>query len=155
MDITIAILLVAVGIVVGFITAKLTTKTTDVNQQEVAKSEQLEAELTQYKQDVEQHFSSSAELLNSMAQEYSKVYQHMAQAQQNLLPDSELIIKIPFKDVKEPSQVTETINEVELQALAANDILEAVNKQPNDYAAGSHGIINQVQATPADEKASA
>ncbi len=155
MDITIAILLVAVGIVIGFITAKLTAKTTDVNQQEVAKSEQLEAELTQYKQDVEQHFSSSAELLNSMAQEYSKVYQHMAQAQQNLLPDSELLIKIPFKDVKEPSLVQEAIEEVELQALAANDALKAANEQPNDYVAGSHGIINTQQAIVVDEKASA
>lgn len=152
MDLTISLLLIVIAAVVGFVIGKITSTSTVGSNAEKAKTQQLEAELNQYKQDVEQHFATSAELLGSMAQEYSNVYKHMAQAQQNLLPDSDVTIKIPFKEPKEPSLVKEAITEVELEAQdAANDI---ESSQPNDYVHGTHNIITPKISTD-DDKASA
>jgi len=140
MDWTMNFLFLAIGAVAGFTIAKLLASGSNSDGTAAAKNQQLESELTQYKQDVEQHFSDSANLLGSMAQEYSKVYKHMAQAQQSLLPDSDLTIKIPFIEPKEPSLVKEALEEVEMKA-AANDV-KSDSAQPNDYVSGSHGIIN-------------
>jgi len=141
MDWTISILFLAIGCVVGFVVAKLLgTKATSDGAAE-AKSQRLEAELAQYKDDVELHFADSANLLGNMAQEYSKVYKHMVQAQRALLPDSDLTIKIPFVEPKEPSLVKEALEEVEIE-VAANEAMHEKSAQPNDYVSGSHGIIN-------------
>mgnify|MGYP000206318372 CR=1 FL=1 len=150
MDWTIYILFLVIGAVIGFAIAKLMAPSDKSDSAAIAKNQQLEAELQQYKQDVEQHFSDSADLLGNMAQEYSKVYSHMAQAQQSLLPDSDLTIKIPFVEEKEPSLVKEAIEEVEIEA-AANDA-KAESAQPNDYVTGSHGIINPEKEAETQDK---
>ncbi|MGB0834666.1 MAG: YhcB family protein [Psychrobium sp.] len=156
MDLTISILLIVIAAVIGFVVGKVTSNSSADNSAEKAKTQQLEAELNQYKQDVEQHFAQSAELLGNMAQEYRNVYQHMAQAQQSLLPESDEIIKIPFKEPKEASLVQEAISEVELEAQeAANDTEEeVVTAQPNDYVQGTHNIITP-KADDDKDKASA
>ena len=141
MDWTLNILFLVIGVVTGFIIAKLMSSSSNSDGAAAAKNQQLEAELAQYKQDVETHFAQSAEVLGDMAKEYSKVYQHMAQSQQALLPDSELTIQIPFIENKESSIVKEVHEEVEIQ-VAANDAAKADSAQPNDYVSGSHGIIN-------------
>lgn len=144
MDWTINVLFLAVGGCAGFIIAKVMGSGSKSDSAAAAKTQQLEAELQQYKQDVEQHFADSADLLGNMAQEYSKVYKHMAQAQQSLLPESDVSIKIPFIEPKEPSLVKEALEEVEIEA-AANDA-KTDSAQPNDYVSGSHGIINPENA---------
>lgn len=155
MDLTINLLLVVIAAIVGFVIGKVTSANAGDNNAEKAKTQQLEAELAQYKQDVEQHFATSAQLLGNMAQEYSNVYKHMAQAQESLLPDSEVTIKIPFKEPKEPSLVQEAITEVELEAQdAANDTQAVESSQPNDYVHGTHNIITPKVPTD-DDKASA
>lgn len=142
MDLTISILLIIIAGVIGFIIGKVMSNRTGDNVTEKAKNEQLQAQLDQYKQDVEAHFSTSAELLGSMAKEYSNVYKHMSEAQQSLLPDSDVIIKVPFKEPKENSLVKEAITEVELEAqIIANDEQKVESSQPNDYVQGSNNII--------------
>jgi hypothetical protein len=154
MDLTINILLIVLAAVIGFIIGRVTSDKSTDNNAEKAKTKQLEAELNQYKQDVEQHFASSAELLGNMAKEYRNVYQHMTQAQQSLLPDSEISIKIPFKETKETNLVQDAIADVELEAQeAANDEHESSKAQPNDYVQGTHNIITPKAND--DDKASA
>ncbi|WP_435275889.1 YhcB family protein [Psychrobium sp. nBUS_13] len=157
MDLTINILLIVLAAVIGFIIGRVTSDKSTDNNAEKAKTQQLEAELNQYKQDVEQHFASSAELLGNMAKEYRNVYQHMTQAQQSLLPDSEVSIKIPFKETKETNLVQDAIADVELEAQeaqeAANDEHESSTAQPNDYVQGTHNIITPKAND--DDKASA
>ncbi len=154
MDLTISILLIVLAAVIGFIIGRVTSNKSTDNNAEKAKTQQLEAELNQYKQDVEQHFASSAELLGNMAKEYQNVYQHMAQAQQSLLPDSEVSIKIPFKETKDTNLVQDAIADVELEAQeAANDVHESATAQPNDYVQGTHNIITPKAND--DDKASA
>ncbi|MGB0898743.1 MAG: hypothetical protein ACPGSN_05775, partial [Psychrobium sp.] len=78
----------------------------------------------------------------------------MAQAQQSLLPDSEVSIKIPFKETKDTNLVQDAITDVELEAQeAANDVHEPTTAQPNDYVHGTHNIITP--KTNDDDKASA
>lgn len=155
MDLTMSILLIVLAAVIGFIIGKVTSNKSTDNSAEKAKTQQLEAELNQYKQDVEQHFASSAELLGNMAKEYRNVYQHMAQAQQSLLPDSDVSIKIPFKETKETNLVQDAIADVELEAQeAANDSQESTTAQPNDYVQGTHNIITP-KSNDDNDKASA
>jgi len=148
MDLTISILLIIIAAVLGFIIGKVMSDRTGSDATEKAKNEQLQAQLDQYKQDVEAHFSTSADLLSNMAQEYSNVYKHMSQAQQNLLPDSDVMIQVPFKDPKDNSLVKEAIADVEL---AADDPADDESAQPNDYVQGSNNIIKPKE----DDKASA
>jgi len=156
MDLTISILLVVIAAIVGFVIGKVTSNKAVDSQAEKAKIQQLEAQLEQYKQDVEQHFTISADLLGNMAKEYSNIYKHMSQAQQSLLPDSDLTIKIPFKEPKDGSLVKEAITEVELEAQeAANDFQPLESSQPNDYVQGSHNIISPKPSSDDDNKASA
>ena len=154
MDLTISILLIVIAAIVGFGIGKVTSKKSTDDSTQKAKTQQLEAQLDQYKQDVEDHFATSADLLGSMAQEYNNVYKHMVQAQQTLLPDSDLMIKIPFKEHREGSLVKEAITEVELEAQEAANDTEG-SSQPNDYVQGTHNIITPKPATDDDNKASA
>lgn len=155
MELTINIILIVIAAIIGFIIGKITSNKSSDSSAEKAKTAQLEAELNQYKQDVEQHFSQSAKLLGNMAQEYRNVYQHMAQAQQSLLPESDVNIKIPFKDTKETNLVQDAIADVELEAHeAANDTEEPMASQPNDYVHGTHNIITPKEDDEKD-KASA
>lgn len=151
MDLTISIFLIVTAAVAGFFIGKRVEKSIDKNTTEKAKTEQLQAQFDQYKQDVEQHFSTSADLLGNMAKEYSNVYKHMAQAQQSLLPDSDVTINIPFKEHKESSLVKEAITEIEFEAQQVTHNTESF--QPNDYVQGTNNIIHP--NTTSDEKTSA
>jgi len=134
-------LLIVIAALLGFFIGKQVSSRANTDNAQKAQTEQLQAQFDQYKQDVEQHFSASADLLGNMAQEYNNVYKHMAQAQQSLLPDSDVTISIPFKEHKESSLVKEAIVEIEEQHLA-NDVNNMDSVQPNDYVQGTNNIIH-------------
>ncbi|NRA82806.1 MAG: YhcB family protein [Gammaproteobacteria bacterium] len=147
MDWTISIVTFIIGALLGYFICKIQSNSDQPSEAQEAKNQQLQTELDQYKQDVEQHFSSSADLLNKMAQDYSKIYQHMAQSQQTLLPDSEPSIA--------PLFLEETKDKSEQPSFSQRPITEEPTPptaQPNDYVQGSHGIINQPQQSAKPEK---
>jgi len=137
MDLTISILLIFSAAIISFFIGRKMEKKLHNDSSEKAKTEQLQAQFDQYKKDVELHFSASADLLGNMAQEYNNVYKHMTQAQQSLLPDSEVTISIPFKEQKEASLIKKVITDVETQ-----DTSNVDSFQPNDYVQGTHNIIS-------------
>jgi uncharacterized membrane-anchored protein YhcB (DUF1043 family) len=151
MDWTISIVTFIIGSLLGYFICRIQLNGGSGSNEQQAKNEQLQTELNQYKQDVEQHFAGSAELLNKMATDYSKIYQHMAQSQQTLLPDSEPAISPLFIEDKESSVTTQGVNESESPAdetTAAKEDEPTANHQPNDYVDGSHGIINSPKMEP-------
>jgi len=190
-NITFAVITFIIGTLLGYFICRMQLNGDSKAQQ---KQQELESELKQYKQDVEQHFAGSAELLNKMAADYSKIYQHMAQSQQSLLPDSEPAISPLFiessaqaqspEQAQQPQDIDITPAEsadtsidkeeqdqaleqstapteeadVTEQPIATDEPAEPTIKeeevepqeadpvnQPNDYVAGSHGIINKQQ----------
>ena len=174
MDWTTNIITFIVGSLLGYVICRMQKNGGESKE----KQQQLESELNQYKEDVEQHFAGSADLLNKMAADYSKIYQHMAQSQQKLLPDSEPAISPLFIDNNEqppevelaaqsvapdfapattelgseselaPEQSVESMTPAEQPSEPEQPKVTAPTEpimanQPNDYVAGSHGIINQ------------
>ncbi|MCP3689083.1 MAG: YhcB family protein [Gammaproteobacteria bacterium] len=72
------------GVLIGALAYRLFA--TSVKDVDKVKAELNEArqELDQYKSGVTQHFDKTAELVNDLAQNYVKVYQHLAEGAQTL-----------------------------------------------------------------------
>ncbi len=80
----VGLLALAAGISIGALAYRLFT--TSVKEVDKIKAELNDArqELDQYKAGVTQHFDKTAELVNDLAQNYVKVYQHLAEGAQTL-----------------------------------------------------------------------
>ena len=138
MDWTISIIFLAIGAVIGFVISQMKTKNQADNQALEAKLHQAQTELAQYRQDVADHFANSASLMKQMASDYSKIYQHMQQSQEMLLPDAE----------QQHANFQDDIAAESLEApLPEETPKRRESDQPNDYVLGSHGIINQAEKT--------
>ncbi|NRA70084.1 MAG: YhcB family protein [Gammaproteobacteria bacterium] len=159
----ISIIVFFVGTLLGYFVCYFQMKNKGPSKIQAAENQQLQDELKQYKQDVEQHFSSSADLLNKMATDYSKIYQHMAASQQTLLPDSEPTIaplfienqetaehEININEQKESPAVESTtaplepeqVPEPKPEPAAEKEQEPTPEQQPSDYVKGASGIIN-------------
>lgn len=151
MDWTISIVTFIIGAIIGYFISRIQASGDNSADAQQAKNQQLQAELEQYKQDVEQHFSSSADLLNQLATDYSKIYQHMSQSQQALLPDSEP--SIAALSLEDKAAVSDSPEQSEPEpALEASFDDNSQSQQPNDYVQGTHGIISQTQSDLPPEK---
>lgn len=126
-----AIVGLLVGLVVGVVVSRLTTP--EYKKQKNIKKE-LDAakyELEQQRQELIDHFSQTAELLDTLGKDYSKLYQHMAKTSSELLPN------LPAQD-----------NPFDKLPLAAKEnednpsAADALTEQPKDYANGATGLFN-------------
>ncbi|WP_028023113.1 Z-ring associated protein ZapG [Enterovibrio calviensis] len=124
---------VIIGVVIGFIIARLTMR--ENTQQKDLKKEldKSRYELEQYRQELVDHFAQSAELLDNISRDYSKLYQHMATTSSELmpnLPDQDN----PFaKRISKLSEVTED-----------NDTAQG---PPRDYSDGASGLLKDAEKT--------
>ncbi|ACQ68412.1 hypothetical protein BJP41_02785 [Candidatus Williamhamiltonella defendens] len=84
--------------------------------------ERNKADLEQYRQELIDYFAHSSELLDNMAQDYRKLYQHIAKNSNQLLPD------LPLKNNLSHPPLTEvdSINSA-----------EKIKIPPRDYSDGS------------------
>ncbi|AHG73294.1 Dithiobiotin synthetase [Mannheimia sp. USDA-ARS-USMARC-1261] len=96
----------------------------------VRKQHELERELKQtktqfdeQKQQLEQHFEQSAQLLSTLAADYKKLYAHLAQSSEKLLPENAKSIEF-FQQTQLPVQPEKTEED-----------------QPRDYSEGSSGLL--------------
>lgn len=88
-------------------------------------------ELEQQRQELIDHFSQTAELLETLGKDYSKLYQHMAKTSAELLPN------LPAQD--------NPFDKVALSAKEDNteeNVTDEVTEQPKDYANGATGLFN-------------
>lgn len=95
----------------------------------VRKQHELERELKQtrtqldeQKQKLEQHFEQSAQLLSTLASDYKKLYTHLAQSSEKLLPENAK--NIAFFQQQLPIQAEKQDED-----------------QPRDYSEGSSGLL--------------
>ena len=95
-------------------------------------------ELEQQKQDLTDHFAQTAEMLDSLGKEYTKLYQHMAKTSAELLPN------MPEQDnpfaQKVAAQQTEEPAETEQPSAVLSDA-------PKDYASGATGLLREKRST--------
>ena len=142
MDWTISIVFLIIGVIIGFVVSQLRAKNQDDRHGLETKLHQAQTELEQYRQDVADHFANSASLMKQMAADYNKVYQHMHQSQELLLPQAEQQASFAPELPADGEAISAGDNAEQLE-----DRTKKTSEQPNDYVRGSHGIIN-----PAPEK---
>ncbi|MCK3658965.1 hypothetical protein A4G18_09650 [Pasteurellaceae bacterium Pebbles2] len=117
----------AVGFVLAYVLISLTkgsVKKQTATQNELHKAKE---ELGRQKQLLEKHFAESADLFKTLAQDYQKIYRHLAKSSEQLLPDS--------KD-----------KSLFLQSFINSDKSTAVDDEnkdnpPKDYTEGSSGLF--------------
>ncbi|WP_373767974.1 YhcB family protein [Glaesserella sp.] len=118
--------------VVGLILGYVIFRATNANAQKQQKLEKdLKAATTkidEQKQQLEKHFEQSASLLATLAEDYKKLYSHLAKGSQTLLPEAEAN-KIEF-----------------FQAQLGNKPADSPDDQPKDYSEGSSGIMPKSQS---------
>ncbi len=78
-----------VGLILGYLLLRLTKDSVKKQLQTETELKKAKSELDQQKQNLEKHFSESAELLKTLAQDYQKLYQHLADSSAELLPQLE------------------------------------------------------------------
>ncbi|MGR6981380.1 YhcB family protein [Testudinibacter sp. P27/CKL/0425] len=140
-----------IGAVIGFILAYVLIKMTSGNvkkqQQTASELKQVKTEVEQQKAKIEEHFAESAELLKSMAQDYQRLYKHLATSSVALLPEAKA--KAIFDDnllLAEPTVSEPVVVEADLPTEAQQNEAaatpEVVDKdQPKDYSKGSSGLL--------------
>lgn len=93
-------------------------------QHELEKSlKQTKTEVEEQKQKLEQHFEQSAQLLSTLATDYKKLYTHLAESSEKLLPEASKNIEF-FQQTQLPVQAEKTEED-----------------QPRDYSEGSSGLL--------------
>lgn len=125
-----SLILIVIGLIFGIVIGRLLHRSqiTDTSKLK-AELKESRRELEQYRQQVSEHFENSAVLLNSFAEQYQKLYQHMAEQSEQLL-DPQAISKPLFDN---PANA-------KLSAPEANKTGEP-SDPPKDYSGQSTGLL--------------
>ncbi|MDU8924854.1 DUF1043 family protein [Pasteurellaceae bacterium LIM206] len=125
-----------IGLVIGFIAGYLFLR---IGKGSIKKQLQTETELKAVKAQIEtqkleleKHFAESAELLKNLAQDYQKLYSHLANSSAALLPNSQ----------QKPLFPQNLIERDDTLSGAANNVNNNEEKlKPKDYSEGSSGLL--------------
>ncbi|HCE1969025.1 DUF1043 family protein [Vibrio parahaemolyticus] len=123
-----AIVGLLVGTIVGVVISRLTTPEYKKQKSVQKELEAAKFELEQQRQELVDHFAQTAEILDTLGKDYTKLYQHMAKTSSELLPN------LPEQDNpfdKKTAMSSEQIKEDQPE----------VNEQPKDYANGATGLL--------------
>ncbi|HBV77162.1 MULTISPECIES: Z-ring associated protein ZapG [Vibrio] len=127
-----------IGLIVGIIIARLMTPEYKKHKQIQKELETAKFELEQHRQDLADHFSNSAEMLDTLGKNYTKIYQHMAQSSSNLLPN------LPKQENPFAIQASEPTPDEQRKAEELTDV------QPKDYANGATGLLKEQKKSIVD-----
>ncbi|HCG8412385.1 hypothetical protein CGJ95_11675 [Vibrio parahaemolyticus] len=123
-----AIVGLLVGTIVGVVISRLTTPEYKKQKSVQKELEAAKFELEQQRQELVDHFAQTAEMLDTLGKDYTKLYQHMAKTSSELLPN------LPEQDNpfdKKTAMSSEQVKEDQPE----------VNEQPKDYANGATGLL--------------
>ena len=123
-----AIVGLLVGTIVGVVISRLTTPEYKKQKSVQKELEAAKFELEQQRQELVDHFAQTAEMLDTLGKDYTKLYQHMAKTSSELLPNLPELDN-PFD--KKTAMSTESSEEDQSD----------VSEQPKDYANGATGLL--------------
>ena len=131
---TYALIGLAVGIIIGFLISRVTVP--GIKHQKTLKQdlEKSKYELEQYRQELVDHFATSATMLEALAKDFNKMYDHMASTSKELMPN------LPEQDNPFSARLDEMTLSPELNKKEAH-IKEEIDHQPKDYANGASGLL--------------
>ncbi|MCQ1057168.1 Z-ring associated protein ZapG [Photobacterium sp. DNB23_23_1] len=133
-----ALLIFIAGAIVGAFATRLSNKGLKQQKELKKELEKSKYELEQFRQELVDHFAQSSDLLDNIAKDYSKLYEHMAKTSTELMPN------LPAQD----NPFARRISTLE----AVKDTKEAQDEQPRDYANGATGLLKDQKPEPvADE----
>ena len=125
-----------IGWVLAYVWLRLTKDSVKKQIKTEAELQQVQTELNNQKQQLEKHFAESAELLKTLAQDYQKLYRHLATSSTQFLPE---LTNNPLFEQNlisaESSENTENNTE------KTEEDIKAEKDAPRDYSEGSSGIL--------------
>lgn len=129
-----------IGLIIGWVLAYVLLRLTKDSVKKQIKTEaelqQVQTELNNPKQQLEKHFAESADLLKTLAQDYQKLYRHLATSSTQFLPE---LTNNPLFEQNlisaESSEKTENNTE------KTEEDIKAEKDAPRDYSEGSSGIL--------------
>ena len=129
-----------IGLIIGWVLAYVLLRLTKDSVKKQIKTEaelqQVQTELNNQKQQLEKHFAESADLLKTLAQDYQKLYRHLATSSTQFLPE---LTNNPLFEQNlisaESSEKTENNTE------KTEEDIKAEKDAPRDYSEGSSGIL--------------
>lgn len=110
-----------IGFLIGYVLLRATNANAQKQHQLANELKSANEKIDQQKQQLEQHFQQSANLLATLAEDYKKLYTHLAKSSETLLPD-EIQQQIAF--FKQP----------DVENHSEDD-------PPKDYSEGSSGLL--------------
>lgn len=117
-----------VGAIIGIIIARIKTPQYKKHKQMQKTLDSAKFELEQQRQELADHFAQTAELLDVLGKDYTKLYQHMAKTAEDLLPAQ------PEQD--NPFTKLHPAEEEPHEALSRN-----LDVEPKDYVEGATGLL--------------
>lgn len=120
-----ALIGLVVGFVIGYFLLRLTKESAKKQVKTEAELRVAKEQLESQKQQLEKHFAESADLLKSLAQDYQKLYQHLAHSSTQLLPELNDSTLFQHSLLDEKSNVSPSKTE----------------DPPKDYSEGSSGLF--------------
>lgn len=131
------------GILLTVIALRFTNKSVQEQKSLKKEIEKSKYELEQFRQELVDHFARSADLLDSVAKDYSKLYDHMAKTSSELMPN------LPAQDNPFAQRITHNHS-----AHTHSPDVAAVDEPPRDYANGATGLFKgEDSAVTEEEKA--
>ncbi|EGU29967.1 cytochrome d ubiquinol oxidase subunit III [Vibrio sp. N418] len=121
------------GTALGFIISRFTTPGYKKQKNLHKDLETAKFQLEQQKQELSDHFAQSAEMLDSLGKEYTRLYQHMAKTSSELLPN------MPEQDNPFAQKVASQNSNNHSETKTADSSDEA----PKDYASGATGLLRE------------
>ncbi|PAR31214.1 Z-ring associated protein ZapG [Vibrio metoecus] len=116
-----------VGIAVGMLIARLTTPQYKTQKNLQKELESAKFTLEQQRQELSDHFAQTAEMLDTLGKDYTKLYQHMAKTATDLIPN------LPEQD--------NPFSKLAQQKESENKQPEELEQPPKDYALGATGLL--------------
>ncbi|KQA23528.1 membrane protein [Vibrio metoecus] len=117
-----------VGIAVGMLIAPFDYPSNYKTQKNLQKElESAKFTIEQQRQELSDHFAQTAEMLDTLGKDYTKLYQHMAKTATDLIPN------LPEQD--------NPFSKLAQQKESENKQPEELEQPPKDYALGATGLL--------------
>ena len=139
-----ALLGLLIGSVLGLVVSRLSMPNNQKQKDLQKELDKTRYQLDQQKQDLTDHFAQTAEMLDSLGKEYTKLYQHMSKTSAELLPS------LPEQDNPFMKKITQKPNK---NPPPQKEIFEAEGYNvPKDYAADGSSDETNSNNTSDDQK---
>ncbi|SUB58304.1 Putative cytochrome d ubiquinol oxidase subunit 3 [Phocoenobacter uteri] len=116
-----------IGLIIGYVVLGLTKGSVKKHVKLEKEFKKVKAEKEVQKQHLEAHFSESAVLLSTLAKDYKKLYTHLAEGSEKLLPEAhsiELFNQLQLENDKKEEQPAETKVEAEIEVDQKKDEID-------------------------------